>query len=126
MTGIAGQQVLLVEDDPRLGAVLERVLGRRGHAVRLVRFGAEARAALAHDLPDILVLDINLPDETGWDVLRWLRARDGRQPRVVVLTAAWPPRERLAELAPDAVLTKPFPIEALERLIERGPVPAID
>jgi DNA-binding response OmpR family regulator len=110
--------ILLVEDDDRLRSILTRALEQRGHAVRGARLGAEARALLTAKTDDVVLLDINLPDETGWDVLRWLRRQPCRQPRVVVMTAARPPQTRTRELKPDAVITKPFPIDALTRLVE--------
>ncbi|HUZ00177.1 MAG TPA: response regulator [Thermomicrobiaceae bacterium] len=109
---------LLVEDDAQLRGILQRSLERRGHPVRVAATGAAARALLTAEPADLVLLDINLPDETGWEVLRWLRERPGRQPRVVVLTAGASARSRVADLKPDAVLLKPFPIEALLRLVE--------
>jgi DNA-binding response OmpR family regulator len=114
------KHVILVEDDERLQSILARSLRARGHDVCSARFGSEARTLMEQHMPGVLILDINLPDETGWDVLRWLRQRTGAQPRVVVLTAFRPPQTRIDDLAPDAVLTKPFPIEALTRLVEAG------
>ena len=115
-----GRRVVLVEDEDPLRTILARGLARRGHTVRAARTGAEARELLAAELPDVVVIDINLPDETGWDVLRWLRGRDTPPPRIVVITAAMPPRDRVAALQPEGVLTKPFPIDALLRFVE-GP-----
>src|SRR5262249_48518786 len=70
---------------------------------------------------------INLPDGTGWDVLRYLSARTGRppttpatgQPRVIVMTAVRPAQCRLDEFRPAAFLLKPFPMDALVRLLDR-------
>ncbi|HET9017398.1 MAG TPA: response regulator [Thermomicrobiaceae bacterium] len=112
------ESTLLVEDDAQLGAILRRSLERRGHPVLLAASGAAARALLAAEPVDLVLLDINLPDETGWEVLRWLRGRPGRQPRVIVLTAGTSARSRVADLKPDAILLKPFPIDALLRLVE--------
>ncbi len=123
---MAATQVVLVEDDERLQSILARSLERRGHAVRLARFGLEARQLLSRQMPGVLVLDINLPDETGWEVLRWLRDQPGVKPRVIVLSASRPAQQRVDDLAPDAVLTKPFPIEALTRLVETEPASAAD
>lgn len=109
---------LLVEDDAPLRAILQRSLERRGHHVRIAATAAAARATLAAEPAALVLLDINLPDETGWEVLRWLREQPGAQPRVVVLTAGASARSRVADLKPDAVLLKPFPIDALLRLVE--------
>ena len=115
-----GRRIVLVEDEGQLAAILARVLSRAGHDVRTASNGAEARSELAREMPDLLVLDINLPDETGWSVLRWLRTTTHQQPRVVVVTATTPMAARVQELKPDAVLTKPFPIDALIRIVN-GP-----
>lgn len=112
-----GRRIVLVEDERQLATILARVLSRSGHDVRTVSSGAEARSQLAREMPDLVVLDINLPDETGWSVLRWLRNTKNIQPRVVVVTATTPMAARVQELKPDAVLTKPFPIDALIRIV---------
>jgi len=118
-----GARILLVEDDEALSDVVERNLLARGHDVSIA---ADARSALAqlHTAPfDLIVLDINLPDQTGWEVLRAAQ-REGCLPHevegdklpVVVLSAVRVSAGRLAEFRPLAYLSKPFPIEALLRL----------
>ncbi len=115
-----------MEDDERLQSILTLSLERRGHEVRKARFGAEARELLRLAMPSVLVIDINLPDETGWDVLRWLRDQPGAKPRVIVLSAARPTQNRVNDLMPFGVLTKPFPIDALTRLVEDEATAAAD
>jgi len=112
-----------VEDDEVLRDVVERNLRARGHEVRVA---ADARSALAqlHTAPlDLIVLDINLPDQTGWEVLRAAQRErclphevEGDKIPVVVLSAVRVSPGRLAEFRPLAYLPKPFPIEALLRL----------
>ncbi len=123
---MTSKDILLVEDDPRLHSVLALNLKRRGHDVRSAYLGAEARRLMAEHMPGVLILDVNLPDETGWEILRWMRTLPGLRPRVIVLTAVSPPRTRIVDLAPDAVLTKPFPIDALSRLVEEQPSEVAD
>lgn len=77
-----------------------------------------AVAALAGTPVDLILLDINLPDGTGWDVLRWLAERDLAVPSIVI-SAVPPSGRRVKEFRPLAVLTKPFPIEAIHRLVEQ-------
>lgn len=115
---MSAQGIVLVEDDDQLRSILARTLGHRGHTVREARTGAEARALLAEEPADLMVLDVNLPDETGWGLFRWLRSRSEPMPRVIIITAARPARSRILDLKPDAVLTKPFPVDALIRLAE--------
>jgi DNA-binding response OmpR family regulator len=118
------RQVLLVDDEHRLRDILARYLRARGHTVIEAGSAAEARAALDAAPVDVLLLDVNLPDDTGWDVLRWLRARSSAQPTepitVVIISAVPPSAKRIEQFAPDAVLNKPFPIDALARLVESG------
>ena len=76
----------------------------------------ELRSLLRTTSCDVLVLDINLPDATGWDVLRRLRAAGCDVP-VVVLSAVPPNPTRVREFQPLGVLYKPLPIDALLRLI---------
>jgi DNA-binding response OmpR family regulator len=111
------QRVLLVEDEIRLGESIQRGIARHGHQVALVRDCASAISAGLHAVYDVLVLDINLPDAAGWQVLTALDAAH-RRPRTIVLSAIAPNSARVREFAPVSVLEKPFPIDALLRLIE--------
>lgn len=112
-------RILLVDDEQRLRAAISRSLSARGHQVSEAG-DARSALALAESQPvDLLVLDINLPDATGWDVLRALKER-GTTVRTVVFSAAPPSRTRIAEFAPFGVLHKPFPIGALLSLVDRA------
>jgi DNA-binding response OmpR family regulator len=116
--------VLVVEDAPVLRSVVARNLASRGCAVREAGTVAEALALLRAETPDLLLLDINLPDRTGWDVLRELTAM-GKQVPTVILSAVRVSPAKLAEFQPVAYLPKPFLIEALLRLLEtNGPADA--
>lgn len=112
-------RILLVDDEQRLRAAIARSLSARGHTVSEAG-DARTALALAESQPvDLLVLDINLPDATGWDVLRALKEREIAV-RTVVFSAAPPSRTRIAEFAPFGVLHKPFPIGALLSLVDRA------
>jgi DNA-binding response OmpR family regulator len=107
-------RVLVVEDDEQLRHIITTNLVAWGHDVRQAADASSALRALSEERPDLLILDINLPDRTGWDVLR-----DARLPgdvRVLMLTAVPASPRRLAEFRPVAYLPKPFPLEALLRL----------
>lgn len=114
------RQILLVEDEARLRDIIARYVRMRGHAVTEAGSASDATEALSERSFDILLLDISLPDDTGWSVLRRLDATaDGAlSPLVIVLSAVPPSPKRIAQFAPDAVLNKPFPIDALARLVE--------
>jgi CheY-like chemotaxis protein len=121
-----GARILLVEDDEVLCELILLNLEARGHEVRAAE---DAHAALAHlrTTPfDLIILDICLPDETGWEVLRSTQ-KEGRLPTlqmnghtgklpVVVLSAVRVSPRRLQEFQPLAYLPKPFPMEAILRL----------
>jgi DNA-binding response OmpR family regulator len=108
--------VLVVEDEAPLRSVIRRNLERRGIVVHEARSAEEALTALSGQHPDLLLLDINLPDRTGWDLLRELRIT-GRVPRTIVVSAVRVSPERLSEFAVDGFLPKPFPIESLIGLV---------
>jgi DNA-binding response OmpR family regulator len=119
------RHVLIVEDEQPLRKLIARNLAGRGHSVREAATADEALAAVRAELPDLILLDINLPDRTGWDLLRELRALGISVPTIVVSAVNVSP-SRLAEFRPLAHLPKPFPLDSLLRLVrgEEPPQPA--
>jgi DNA-binding response OmpR family regulator len=85
---MASQEIiLLVNDIPDHVSSYERVLTRHGFRVRVARSGKEAIAAAQESLPDCAVIDLRLPDMSGWDVCRELRSpQQWEPPRIIVLT----------------------------------------
>jgi len=110
-------KVLLVEDEMELADVIGRNLRVRGHSVTLAPTAEIALASLATERPDVLLLDVNLPDMTGWDILRRLGEDDRRHLPVVVISAAPISPKRIEEFKPARCLMKPFPIDALLRTL---------
>ena len=111
--------ILLVDDEQRLREAIARSLTAHGHSVDQAGTCEEAVEAVGKTDYDLLCLDVNLPDATGWDVLRKLRA-DGRSVPAVVFSAVPPSASRVREFRPLGVLHKPFPIEALLRLVREA------
>jgi DNA-binding response OmpR family regulator len=111
--------ILLVEDEERLQHVLARTLEASGYRVETASTAAAAVAAVERIRPDVLVLDVNLPDDTGWGVLRHLAERGITCATLptIMLSAGQPAQQRIAAFAPWAFLPKPFPVDALKRLI---------
>jgi DNA-binding response OmpR family regulator len=116
--------VLLVEDDARFASLVEQHLRGHGHVVTLADSVAGASAALrsaveSGEIPDVVLLDINLPDDAGWALLRsdaYLAA--GSPPMVVITATAVSPR-KLREPGIAGCLTKPFAMDTLRSTIDR-------
>jgi two-component system response regulator MprA len=104
----------ICEDDDELRGVVRRALEAEGFTVRATASGGEAVRAFADAPPDVLVLDIGLPDSDGRDVCQALRARGVRAP-VLFLTArdALPDRLSGFHAGGDDYLTKPFALAEL-------------
>ena len=101
-------RVLLVDDHPMIGAALEMLL--RGSSYELLaraRSAAEANREISRLKPDLLLLDVNLPDGTGLDVLRRI-ARSRSRPRAILLTAGMDESQLLAaaDLEPEGMVLK--------------------
>lgn len=112
--------ILLVEDERHVRSAFTRALSRHGYEVTEAESAAEARELLESRLFDVLIVDINLPDATGWDVLRQKSSGWNAATPSVVMSALPPSTKRVREFAPSGVLLKPFPIDALYRAAEKA------
>jgi DNA-binding response OmpR family regulator len=112
--------VLVVEDEALLRRIIVRNVHLRGDRVSEARTVAWAFEVCTSDLPDVVVLDLNLPDGSGWDLLRRLRTRTPHLPAVVGISAVPPSSRHVAEFGLASFLAKPFPIDALLRAVERA------
>src|SRR4029453_14158932 len=108
-----GARILVVDDDPLLGAALRRPLASEGFEVGVATSGGGALARAAEHAPDLVILDVLLPGIDGLAVCRQLR-QDGDTP-VLMLTAHSELPERVAgfEAGADDYLGKPFAFEEL-------------
>jgi DNA-binding response OmpR family regulator len=106
--------VLIVEDEPRVASFLAKGLSDRGHAITCVGTGRDAVHAVRTSAPDLVLLDIGLPDMQGWDVLRAF-AREQVACSVIVLTARGEVDDRVRglHLGADDYLAKPFAFSEL-------------
>lgn len=115
-----GLPILLVEDDESLRRILARHLRGVGYRVEEARSAEDASAALARGLrPAVVLLDLNLPGDTGWDLLRGPALVGAGSPPVVITSATTVSPRRLAEFSVAGYLPKPFPLETLLATIER-------
>ena len=110
--------IFLLEDDSPLGGSLQQVLRESGYPTVWVRTAADAKRFLASETFELLLLDIVLPDGSGLDVLRWIRARGVLTP-AMMLTARDSVSDRVNGLdgGADDYLPKPFAVpELLSRI----------
>jgi two-component system OmpR family response regulator len=109
-----GERLLLVDDEENLRSMLEAALRHNGFEVSSAANGRDALAAAEADRPDLIVLDVMLPDLDGFEVCRRLRA-DGHRTPVLFLTAkdATEDRVRGLTLGGDDYLVKPFSLDEL-------------
>lgn len=114
------RHILLVDDEPHVPLLVRPLLERLGMSVQTARTLAEARRSLARQRPDGVLLDLHLPDGSGLDLLRELRAAsDTRTLPVLVLTGEGDDRvldevERIGGV----VLAKPFsPTKLSQRVL---------
>jgi DNA-binding response OmpR family regulator len=114
------RHVLLVEDDEPLAGLLAAHLRARGY---LVTVAPSAEAAVDHLgdglRPDIVLLDINLPGETGWSVLRSDAFEAAGRPPVVVASAMSVSPAKLREFDVAGYLPKPFAMDTLGATLDR-------
>ena len=111
MTETNPLRVLVVEDEPDIAALVAYQLAHAGFGVRTASTGSEALRALEMDPPDLMVLDLLLPEVNGLDILQSVRAKEETaQLPVVVLTARGQESDRVRglELGADDYLAKPF------------------
>jgi DNA-binding response OmpR family regulator len=120
-----GRRVLIVEDDESFRRIVSRHLRAKGYEVDEASSVEAATTALEDGLrPGVVLLDLNLPGGTGWDLLRQPALAAAGSPPVVITTATTVSPRRLAEFGCAGYLPKPFPLETLvatlERLLDQG------
>jgi len=108
-------RILLVEDNQVLSEGLCALLRGSGYAVDVVSDGHSADAAIAAENFDLVILDLNLPEKDGIEVLRSMRARQEKA-AVLILTARGTPEEKVRglDLGADDYMIKPFDITEFE------------
>ncbi len=114
--------LLIVEDDPEIAAVLSTFGRSRGYSIRVADTGPRALEEVARQVPDVLLLDVQLPEIDGRDLLkRWNAAGVLEKTVVVFLSARDSQSDRLVglELGADDYETKPLQFAMLFRKLER-------
>ncbi|MBP8215853.1 MAG: response regulator transcription factor [Propionivibrio sp.] len=111
-------RLLLVEDDPMIGASVQSGLRQEGHSVDWVRDGAAAELAIANGVHEMVLLDLGLPRKSGLELLASLRRKGVTMP-VLVITARDSVADRVKGLdaGADDYLVKPFDLDELSARI---------
>lgn len=107
-------KILVVDDEPPIRKLLRVGLGAQGYAVNEAQSAASAQASVAEDQPDLIVLDLGLPDKSGQDLLLEWR-EDGVQIPVVILSSRTDEAGivKALESGADDYVTKPFGVNEL-------------
>ncbi|MBV8534206.1 MAG: response regulator [Alphaproteobacteria bacterium] len=113
--------ILVVDDDTAVRDSIQTLLGLDGHEVAEARDGRECEEAIGRRLPDLVILDIFMPERDGFETLRSLRRTHPRLKILAISGSAGGQLERTLafarEFGADAVLDKPFPADALRRAV---------
>ena len=123
---LPGQHVVVVDDDERLLALARLALQKQGIRVSTAATAEEARALIGNDPPDLVILDIVLPDMSGWELLRQIRETDNCLVMLLSGRDSDIDKARGLDLGADDYLTKPFSFLEFEArvraLLRRAPV----
>ena len=111
--------ILIVEDDPIVSRALQQTLTAAGHCSTVTNDRATGLAAALDRSPRLLLLDIELPDGTGWDLLADLReARPNEKIPVIVVSANRITRAQLREQRVERLVSKPFDMRYLVETVQ--------
>jgi DNA-binding response OmpR family regulator len=116
-------KVVYIEDDPEMINLVTLILSRRGFLVKGAHGGREGLDLVNIELPDLILLDLMMPDLDGWDLYQQLKANaETRDIPVIVITAKSQPIDRVLGLhiaKVDDYISKPFHPEDLLNSIEK-------
>lgn len=117
---MANERILVVDDDPEIVRLVRGYLEQAGYRVLVAYDGETAVHTLRRENPDLLVLDLMLPDRDGWDITRLIRSDETLQNMpIIMLTARIEDTDKIVglEIGADDYVTKPFnPREVVARV----------
>src|ERR671922_1098038 len=115
--------ILCVEDEPEMIDLMRLILGRRGYEVRGAAGGIEGLRMIREDLPDLVLLDLMMPDMDGWEVYQQMKADEKtRHIPVIVVTAKAQSIDKVLGLhiaKVDDYITKPFSPQDLMNSVDK-------
>jgi DNA-binding response OmpR family regulator len=115
------KRILIVDDDSLLAKTIDMCLSKKGYDVKVFYKGADAVKYLFEEKPDLILLDIRLPDCDGWFLAKLLEKLElAERVPLVVISVLEPDRGKVAEAKPYAYIQKPFDMAQLMQVVERG------
>ena len=114
-------KLLVVDDEPAIRLLLQAILAQEGHEVETAADGVEALGAVERELPDVVLLDLAMPNMDGWHFLEELRNRGLRSKVRVIIVSATSDAESMARSQAEGVnerIAKPFDATAIVRAVE--------
>ncbi len=108
---MAAKRILIVDDEPSIVLSLEYLMKEAGYEVKTANDGNTALQLIQSHLPDLVLLDVNLPQRNGYEICRAIRNEPAhRRIRIIMLTAKGSDieREKGMSLGADNYITKPF------------------
>ncbi len=118
---MTAKKILVVDDDALLSKTIDMCLSKRGHDVKLFYSGVDAVRHMFDEKPDLVVLDIKLPDCNGWFLTTLLEKLEwAEKVPVIVISVLEPDRKKVDELRPFAYIQKPFDMGQLTQMVEKS------
>jgi two-component system, sensor histidine kinase len=121
-----GRHVLIVDDDPDTREALLELLQSWGHEVDVAADGCEAITLALERRPEVVLLDIGLPDVDGYEVARRIRSGPGGEACCLIALTGSDEDDDARAVAFDAHILKPADPEVLRVSVERGPAVRVD
>jgi DNA-binding response OmpR family regulator len=116
-----GKRILIVDDDSLLAKTIDVCLTRRGHDVKVFHSGANAVKYLFEEQPDLMLVDIRLPDCDGWFLAEMLKKLElSQKVPMIVMSVLDPDRGKVADAKLCAYIQKPFDMGQLMQAVEKG------
>ena len=114
-------KILIIDDDSGIRHLLDAFLGYKGYEVLLAESGQKGLELFRHERPDVIVLDLKMPDMDGLTVLRHVRSLSLIQPGIM-FAGAYPPKseEHILALGITEMVTKDASVERLEEAVTRA------
>lgn len=107
------RRVLVVEDDPAIRQLIAFALSDEGYEVEEAANGRTALERVERQHPDLIILDMKMPEMDGWQFAQHYRARYDHRVPIIVLTAARDAAQRSGDIEAEDYVAKPFDLDQL-------------